>query len=65
MNWSSWGSFWAMGGYAVYVWGSFAVVALTLAVELCQLAYRRRRLRQRLRWGRAALEVHDACPNET
>ena len=28
MNWSSWEAFWAMGGYGLYVWGSFGVTAL-------------------------------------
>ena len=25
MNWGSWDAFWAMGGYGLYVWGSYAV----------------------------------------
>ena len=33
MNWGSWGGFWAMGGYGLYVWGSFGVCALIMAIE--------------------------------
>ena len=36
MRWESWSQFWAMGGYAVYVWGSVGVTALLLAVEVWQ-----------------------------
>jgi heme exporter protein D len=34
MRWESWAEFWAMGGYAVYVWGSVGVTALLLALEV-------------------------------
>ncbi|MBZ0094201.1 MAG: heme exporter protein CcmD, partial [Sulfuricella sp.] len=27
MNWNSWAEFFHMGGYAFYVWGSYAVTA--------------------------------------
>ncbi|MEP7282777.1 MAG: heme exporter protein CcmD [Rubrivivax sp.] len=40
--WSSWQAFWAMGGYAPYVWGSFGVCALALGAELWSLRARRR-----------------------
>jgi heme exporter protein D len=43
MNWGSAAEFFAMGGYAPYVWGSFAIVALCMLVE--SLAVRARRLR--------------------
>ena len=33
MQWSSIGEFFAMGGYATYVWGSFGVTALALLIE--------------------------------
>jgi heme exporter protein D len=42
MNWDSWSDFIAMGGYARYVWGSFAVVALAIAGEQMALALRGR-----------------------
>jgi len=34
MNWNSWTEFWAMGGYGLYVWGSFGVTALCVALEM-------------------------------
>jgi heme exporter protein D len=33
MNWSSASEFFAMGGYGLYVWGSYAVVALWMVYE--------------------------------
>jgi heme exporter protein D len=33
MRWHSVGDFFSMGGYALYVWGSFGVCALALAIE--------------------------------
>ncbi len=37
MNWSSVSDFLAMGGYGLYVWGSFGMVALAIALEVWQL----------------------------
>ena len=33
MNWNSVGEFLAMGGYALYVWGSFGACALLMVAE--------------------------------
>jgi heme exporter protein D len=33
MNWNSASEFFAMGGYALYVWGSFGVCALAFVAE--------------------------------
>jgi heme exporter protein D len=44
MNWSSLADFAAMGGYGLYVWGSFGVTALVLAGEWLSLRARRRAL---------------------
>jgi len=33
MIWNSAAEFWAMGGYGLYVWGSFGVTALCLVIE--------------------------------
>jgi len=33
MNWGSAGEFFAMGGYGVYVWGSYVVCALLMFGE--------------------------------
>ena len=45
MNWGSAAEFFAMGGYAPYVWGSFGFVAVCMIVE--PLAVRARHLRAR------------------
>ena len=42
MSWGSWSEFFAMGGYALYVWGSYAVTAGLIAVEVILLVLRRR-----------------------
>jgi heme exporter protein D len=42
MNWASWSDFFAMGGYALYVWGSYAVTAGLIVVEIIRLRSRRR-----------------------
>ncbi|HQR75633.1 MAG TPA: heme exporter protein CcmD [Burkholderiaceae bacterium] len=42
MNWGSWDAFWAMGGYGLYVWGSYAVAVAVAAIEIWQLRARRR-----------------------
>ena len=34
MIWQSWDAFWAMGGYGLYVWGSYAVVLLCILAEI-------------------------------
>ena len=48
MSWNSASDFFAMGGYAFYVWGAYGVAALAIAAELWLLAGRRRTLLQRL-----------------
>jgi heme exporter protein D len=42
VNWGSWDNFWAMGGYGLYVWGSYAVVAIVIAIEIWLFKSRRR-----------------------
>jgi len=41
VNWGSWDAFWAMGGYGLYVWGSYAVAVAVAAIEIWQLRARR------------------------
>jgi heme exporter protein D len=41
MNWTSPAAFFAMGGYAAYVWGSVAVCVVAVAGELVALRARR------------------------
>ncbi len=43
MNWGSFDAFIAMGGYGLYVWGSYLVTAAALAIEVALLIVRRRR----------------------
>jgi len=43
MQWGSAGEFFAMGGYALYVWGAYGLTALLIAVEVWSGVRRRRR----------------------
>ncbi len=42
MTWNSTSDFFAMGGYALYVWGSFGVAAILMTAELLIVGARRR-----------------------
>jgi heme exporter protein D len=42
MIWESWDAFWAMGGYGVYVWGSFGVTLLCIVGEMAWVRRHRR-----------------------
>lgn len=57
MIWESWSAFWAMGGAGPYVWGSYGVTLIAVALELF-MVFRRRKLTvirlQRLARGRAS-----------
>jgi heme exporter protein D len=52
MNWGSASEFFAMGGYGLYVWGSFGVTAAALLIEVALVKKRltdtRRVLRREL-----------------
>ena len=48
MNWASWSDFFAMGGYAFYVWGSYAVTAVLMIGEVVLVMRRRRDVLVRL-----------------
>jgi heme exporter protein D len=48
MNWASWSDFFEMGGYGLYVWGSYAVTAGLIAMEVIMLLVRRRNALNRL-----------------
>lgn len=53
-QWESWSQFWAMGGAAPYVWGSYAVTALLIALELVFVFRCRTQTMRRLQaWRRA------------
>ena len=49
MNWESWQAFWAMGGYGLYVWGSFGMTALCIVAEVWLVRRRRIEVWQKLR----------------
>ena len=62
MNWGSAAEFFAMGGYGLYVWGSFGVTYAAQLIET-QLARKRyadtrRLLRRELAADREALNEH-------
>ena len=55
MNWVSWSDFFAMGGYALYVWGSYAVTAGLIVMEIILLRGRSRAAVEQLgRHGKGA-----------
>jgi heme exporter protein D len=49
MQWGSVENFLNMGGYAFYVWGSYIVCALVIAIELMSTRARRRRAEAEVR----------------
>ena len=54
------GEFFAMGGYALYVWGSYGVAALVMAIEVTLVLRKKRTLWQRLgRITRMAVKVNN------
>ncbi|PIT78782.1 heme exporter protein CcmD [Limnohabitans sp. B9-3] len=57
MRWESWSQFWAMGGYAVYVWGSVGVTALLMAFEVWQAGAARRAVLAQLRDEQAVAQL--------
>ena len=48
MIWESWRDFFAMGGYALYVWGSFIVVFGFMAGEVLLVTQRSKSIRAQL-----------------
>ena len=44
MSWGRWSEFFTMGGYGLYVWGSYAVFFGLIAGEAVTLAVRRRNI---------------------
>jgi heme exporter protein D len=34
MQWASWNDFWAMGGYGLYVWGSYGAFVIAILIEI-------------------------------
>jgi heme exporter protein D len=63
MAWNSWSDFLSMGGYGLYVWGSFLMTAGVLGWELLTLTQRRRRALDEVRnWRLLNGETHDPAP---
>jgi len=57
MNWNGWAEFFHMGGYAFYIWGSYAVTAVLIAGEILLLRSRRQNalklVRRTVKYGKA------------
>ena len=49
MQWNSVSEFFAMGGYAFYVWGSFGLTALVMGIEPLLIRRQRAELLDELR----------------
>lgn len=58
----NWGDFFAMGGYGLYVWGSYGVTVLFMVIEVILLLGRKRTLLQRL--GRIGSRMNRASVAE-
>jgi len=54
MNWESPAAFFAMGGYGLYVWGSFGVCAVLMIMEPILASQRRKNILRSLRRERIA-----------
>jgi len=55
MIWQDWNAFFAMGGYGLYVWGSFIVILACMLGEQMLLALRWKSVRANLKhWVRSA-----------
>ena len=61
IHWNSFSDFLTMGGYGVYVWGSFGVTALIMVVEPIVIARQRKatiaRLKRQLRAESRSVEA--------
>jgi heme exporter protein D len=57
MIWESWRDFFAMGGYALYVWGSFIVVFGFMAGEVLLVTQRSKSIRAQLARASNALRT--------
>ena len=62
MIWESWDAFWAMGGYGLYVWGSYAVVLICIVVEILLARAGQRESVQTVRDLLEQEAAHDATP---
>jgi heme exporter protein D len=63
MHWHSVSEFFAMGGYAGYVWGSVGTCALAIGLESWWLARRHRQLLAALRRAARRAPERSAAPH--
>ena len=56
MTWASWTDFFAMGGYGLYVWGSYGVTLALITLEVLSLRRRKRVAIEDLRRLRGAAQ---------
>ena len=61
MNWSSFSEFAAMGGYGLYVWGSFGITAVVMLGEMLSLRARRNALRAIDEESRAQVDYREGA----
>lgn len=64
MIWNSPAEFFAMGGYALYVWGSFGACAIALIAEPILVNKRRTEILKSLRRERLAEELENESVGE-
>jgi len=57
MNWASAAEFWAMGGKAFFVWGSYGVTFALILLELVLVSGRRKQVIHRLQKLRRAAKA--------
>jgi len=57
MHWSSWSEFVSMGGYGFYVWGSYAVTFVLLAIEVVMVIKRKRATTRNARVSEGKLDA--------
>ena len=62
MNWNSPAEFFAMGGYGLYVWGSFGACALAMIVEPFLARRRHNEIVQTLRRQALAEKLEKESP---
>jgi heme exporter protein D len=49
MQWNNISEFFAMGGYALYVWGSFGITLTVVAIEVLLVNHQRKEIQKNLR----------------
>jgi len=49
MEWASWSEFWDMGGYGLYVWGSYVIFFVAILIEIILLRRGRSETLKRLK----------------